>query len=119
MGEQQILKDKEAIRKLKNLATEINICLFCTGTGMEVESDCRPMATSGVDEEGNIWFFSPRESEKNQEINRHPRVRLFYSHPGKSSFLIVTGEAEIIYDRDKTGYRAFLGYKGKPYGQLL
>lgn len=101
MSEQQLLKDKEAITKLKDLATEINICLFCTGTGMEDEPDCRPMATSGVDEEGNIWFFSPRESEKNREILQNPRVRLFYSHPGKSSFLLVTGEAEISYDRSK------------------
>ena len=101
MSKQQLLTNKEAIKKLKDLAIDINICLFCTGTGMEPEPDCRPMATSGVDEEGNIWFFSPRGSEKNQEIESNPRVRLFYSHPGKSSFLIVTGNAEIRYDRDK------------------
>ena len=101
MSEYQLLKDKEAIKKLKDLATEINICLFCPGTGMEEALECRPMATSGVDEEGNIWFFSPRESEKNQKIRSNPRVRLFYSHPGKSSFLVVTGEAEISYDRSK------------------
>lgn len=101
MSEYQFLENKEAIKKLKDLATEINICLFCTGTGMEAEPECRPMTTSGVDEEGNIWFFSPRNSEKNLEISQYPQVRLFYSHPGKSSFLIVTGEAEISYDRSK------------------
>jgi general stress protein 26 len=101
MNEQQLLLNKDAIRKLRDLATEINICLFCTGTGMETIPSCRPMATSAVDEEGNIWFFSVRDSEKNLEISQDPHVRLFYAHPGKSSFLIVTGEAEISYDREK------------------
>ncbi len=101
MDNQQLLLDKDAVRKLKDLATEINICLFCNGSGMEDAASCRPMATAGVDEEGNIWFLSEKESEKNQEIGADPRVRLFYSHPGKSSFLIVSGQAEIVYDRDK------------------
>lgn len=99
MNDQQILQNKEAIRKLKDLATEINICLFCNGTGMEIPPSCRPMATSGVDDDGNIWFFSPRDSEKNREIQMNPNVRLFYSHPGKSSFLIISGKADISYDR--------------------
>ena len=101
MNNQQFLQNKEAIRKLQDLATEINVCLFCTGTGMETIPSCRPMATSAVDEEGNIWFFSDRESEKNKEIGMNPQVRLFYAHPGKSSFLIVTGTATVEFDRDR------------------
>ncbi len=63
------------------------------------------MATSGVDEEGTIWFMSARNSEKNQEIALDPHVKLYYSHPGKNSFLIVTGMADIVYDRGKvTGW---------------
>lgn len=101
MSEQTYLHDKQAIRKLQDLATEINICLFCSGTSSDEPEGCRPMATSGVDEEGTMWFMSARNSEKNREIALDPHVRLYYSHPGKISFLIVTGTADIVYDREK------------------
>ena len=52
-------------------------------------------------QEGTILFFSPKNSEKNRDIEDDPRVKLIYAHPGKNSFLIVKGMAEIIYDRDK------------------
>src|ERR1700761_1459161 len=92
------LHDKEAVSKLKDLATTISTCLFCSGPGGD--GDCRPMTASGVDDEGSLWFLSDRNSLKNREIASEPRVRLFYSHPGKNSFLVVSGEAEIVYDRD-------------------
>jgi general stress protein 26 len=101
MKEQIYLHDKQAIRKLQDLATEINICLFCSGPARGDKESCRPMATSGVDEEGSIWFMSARNSEKNKEIAVDPHVKLYYSHPGKSSFLIVAGMADIVYDREK------------------
>jgi len=101
MTEQIYLHDKQAIRKLQDLATEINICLFCSGPIGGDRESCRPMATSGVDEEGTIWFMSARNSEKNHEIAVDPNVKLYYSHPGKSNFLIVTGMADIVYDREK------------------
>jgi general stress protein 26 len=101
MSGQTYLHDKQAIRKLQDLATEINICLFCSGVSDDEQESCRPMATSGVDEEGSIWFMSARNSQKNKEIAAYPQVKLYYSHPGKSSFLIVSGMADIVYDREK------------------
>ena len=101
MSENTYMLHRDAIRKLQDLATEINICLFCSGATTDHDAGCRPMATSGVDESGTIWLMSDRNSEKNREIAADPRVKLYYSHPGKSSFLIVTGIANIVYDRGK------------------
>ncbi len=101
MSQVSFLHNKEAIRKLQELATGINICLFCSGSGSDENESCRPMATAGVDEEGTIWFISDRDSEKNKDIALDPWVKLYYSHPGKSSFLIVSGFAGIIDDREK------------------
>jgi general stress protein 26 len=101
MSQLSFLQNKEAIRKLQDLATEISICIFCSGSDSGENEGCRPMATAGVDEEGTIWFISDRDSEKNKDIAVDPRVKLYYSHPGKSSFLVVSGEAEIVYDREK------------------
>jgi general stress protein 26 len=101
MEDKQILKNREAVNKLQELAMEINVCLFCSGNGLAEDPGCRPMSTHAVDNEGAIWFFSDRNSEKNRDIRLDPRVKLFYSHPGKSSFLIVAGDAEILTDRER------------------
>jgi general stress protein 26 len=101
MSENTYIQHREAIRKLQDLATDINICLFFSGPFIADEPGCRPMSTSGVDEEGTIWFLSSRSSDKNREIAADPHVKLYYSSPGKSIFLVVRGMADILYDREK------------------
>jgi len=96
------LHDTEAIDKLKTLVDEINICLFCTNLKVDDGATCRPMGAQEVCDQGNIWFFSEKNSVKNKEIGQDKNVQLFFSHPGKSSYLVVNGEAEIIFDRAKT-----------------
>ena len=60
------------------------------------------MGAQKVCEQGNIWFFSEVNSDKNREIKQDKHVQLFFSHPGKSSYLVVNGEAEVIIDKNKT-----------------
>lgn len=93
------LQQQEAVVKLKELAEDIDICLFCTHLDSNDGSTARPMSTKKVDEEGNIYFISARDSDKNREIQEDKRVQLYYSHPSKSSFLVVTGDASAFYDR--------------------
>jgi general stress protein 26 len=101
MSEQMNLQKGEAVNKLKELAEDIDICLFYAGTEDRNAANYRPMSTKEVDDQGNIWFFSGRNSEKNKAIAADSRVQLVYSHPNKSSFMVVNGEAEIVYDRNK------------------
>lgn len=101
MSDTKNLNNKEAIDKLKKLVEEINMCLFCTNLKTGDGSTCRPMSAQKVCDQGNIWFFSPIDSDKNKEITKDRLVQLFFSHPGKSSYLVVNGEAEIIFDRTK------------------
>jgi general stress protein 26 len=96
------LTSSEAIEKLKELVEDIDICLFCTNLKTGDGATTRPMSTQEVDEEGNLWFFSDINSDKNREITNDKRVQLFYSHPGKSSYVVVNGNAEIVIDREKT-----------------
>jgi general stress protein 26 len=92
---------EEAAKKIKELVDDINICIFCSDRQKIQGGACRPMGTQGVDKEGNIWFFSSKDSNKNKEISKNNQVELYYSHPGKSSFLVVSGEAEILFDKQK------------------
>ena len=101
MSNTENLNKKEAVDKLKSLVDDIVICLFCTNLKTDDGSTCRPMSAIKVCEQGNIWFFSEKNSDKNKAIATDKDVQLFFSHPGKSSYLVVNGEAEIILDKAK------------------
>ena len=95
------LINKEAIEKLKSLVDDIIICLFCTDLKTDDGSTCSPMSAIKVCDQGNIWFFSEKDSDKNKVIASDKNVQLFFSHPEKGSYLVVNGEAQIILDKTK------------------
>jgi general stress protein 26 len=99
MSNTENLNNKEAIDKLKSLVTDITVCLFCTDLKTDDGSKCRPMNAMKVCDQGNIWFFSEKSSDKNKAIAANKAVQLFFLHPGKSAYLVVNGEAEIILDK--------------------
>ncbi|MEC5164613.1 general stress protein 26 [Flavobacterium sp. PL11] len=91
----------EGIDKLKELVEAINICLFCTDLKTNDGATTRPMSAVKVCDQGNIWFFNQKDSEKNKEILNDPKVQLFFAHPGKGSYVVVNGDATITTDREK------------------
>ena len=95
------LKANEGVEKLKELVTAINICLFSTNLKGNDGATFRPMSAQEVDDEGNIWFFSDINSDKNREVQEDNLVQLIFSHPGKSSYMIVNGVAEISTDHKR------------------
>ena len=101
MSNTENLNNKGAIDKLKSLVDDIIVCLFCTDLKTDDGAACRPMSAIKVCDQGNIWFFSEKSSDKNKAIAADKDVQLFFSHPGKSSYLVVNGEAEIILDKSK------------------
>ena len=99
MSNTENLNNKEAIDKLKSLVDDIKICLFCSNLKTDDGSTCSPMSAIKVCDQGNVWFFSEKSSDKNKAIVADKNVQLIFSHPGKSSYLVVNGEAEIILDK--------------------
>ncbi|WP_309609955.1 pyridoxamine 5'-phosphate oxidase family protein [Flavobacterium sp.] len=93
--------ENEGVKKLIELVDNITICFFCTDLKAGDGATATPMSAQKVDEEGNIWFFSGKDSDKNKEISKDKDVQLFFSHPGKSSYVVVNGEAEIVTDIEK------------------
>jgi general stress protein 26 len=100
MGDVKDLANTQAIEKLKELAEDIRICMFCTKTA-DIPFDTRPMGTQTVDDEGNFWFFSAAGSHKNFEIKENEQVQLIYSKVSDSHFLSVSGRATVSRDRKK------------------
>jgi general stress protein 26 len=87
MGITKDLDNSEGIKKLKEIAEEIRVCMFCTGVD-SLPFETRPMSTLQVDEDGNFWFFSAIDSNKNFEILQDDQVQLIYSKPSDSHFMI-------------------------------
>jgi general stress protein 26 len=98
MGELKHMAGEVAIDKIKEMAEDIRICMFCTeGTGQLVNS--RPMATQKVEADGSIWFLSSSDSHKNDEVKHDSEVQLLYSKPGDSKFMTIGGVAQVTKDR--------------------
>ncbi len=94
------LKRKEANQKIKELAETADLCFFTTNLS-ELPLSARPMSTQEVDDEGNLWFFSDKDSDKNDHIKEDNRVQLFYCNKGSSEYLSLFGTATIIQDAKK------------------
>ncbi|MEO7988473.1 MAG: pyridoxamine 5'-phosphate oxidase family protein [Chryseolinea sp.] len=94
------LTQEEAIDKFKELVDHDSTCLFTTRL-TQVPLTTRPMHVQEVCDQGNFWFLSPGDSDKNQEIANDPRVQLFISNTSNYEFLSVYGKASISRDREK------------------
>lgn len=91
------LSGNEAIEKIKNLAEAARTCFFVTKPGSD--SDSRPMALQGVDEEGVLWFLSAKDSLKNQEIKEDSEVHLYFMNNSSYEYIVVKGNAIITQDK--------------------
>jgi general stress protein 26 len=100
MGDTKNLATTDAIKKMKELAEKINICMFCTNVDSQ-PFETRPMGTQKVDDLGNFWFFSAADSHKNEEIKDKQHVHLIYADPGSSEYMNVCGQATVSRDRQK------------------
>lgn len=99
MSKLKNLGSDDALNKLKELAEDIKICMFCTEL-TNVPFSTRPMGVQEVDEHGNIWFLSSADSNKNFEIKANEKVQLIFSKPADSHFMTVYGEAVIYKDKN-------------------
>jgi len=99
MGIQNISR-QDAKEKIKELAKKADICLFTTNLAT-LPLTTRPMSTRDVDEEGCIWFFSRKDSKKNQELSADNRVQLFYSNISSSEYMTLYGRVTILKDDTK------------------
>ncbi len=92
---------EEALKKLKHIATKAENCFFCTNIKTGLPVSVRPMSVLQVDEEGNLWFMSMKDSHKNEEIKADPFTHLFFQENTNSGFLNIYGISEISFNQEK------------------
>lgn len=94
------LSGADAIARIKEMA-EGHTCFFCTHAQSGVTGSARPMSVLQVDEQGNLWFMSSKDSLKNHELKEDSEVRLYFQGPGRAEFMELHGSANIATDRRK------------------
>lgn len=96
------LQGDEAIKKVKELVEIAEACFFCTDLNkVGVPLSIRPMSVQKVDDEGNLWFLSAKDSHKNEELSNDPFVHLLFQGSRYSDFLNIYGLASVSDDKKK------------------
>jgi general stress protein 26 len=93
------LSGNAAVAKVREIADKAKSCFFCTSVSSPGPSNARPMSVQKVDDDGNIWFLSAKDSHKNAELQTDPSARLFFQGSPHSDFLQLEGRATISTDR--------------------
>lgn len=92
------LYSTEAKKKIKELAESIDMCMMATDLKNQ-PFHLVPMSTKKVDDAGNVWFLSNKNSNHNKFMERDGKAHLIYSDKSSFEFLSVYGSASITTDR--------------------
>lgn len=89
---------KEGIEKVKALAEDIRIAMLTT-VSENGKLRSRPMALNNIEEDGTMWFFTGKDSEKVEEIEEHAKVNVNFADNSDYDYLSVAGKAELVLDK--------------------
>lgn len=98
-GHEEDLSGPAAARKIAELAQAGSSCFFCT-FGMGGRLHARPMVVIEVGEGGELWFFTEIDSFKTIELDRDPRVTLFFKEGDHGGHLKLDGSVSQVTDRE-------------------
>src|SRR3954468_8307440 len=87
---------QEEIETLRELIKDIDTAMLTTLSEDGLVS--RPMKTQEIEFDGDLWFFTKKETNKYEEILHDQDVNVAYA--GKS-YVSVRGRADIVEDLDK------------------
>ncbi|UTR10142.1 pyridoxamine 5'-phosphate oxidase family protein [Evansella sp. LMS18] len=87
---------QEEMETLRELIKDIDTAMLTTATEEGLVS--RPMKTQDVEFNGDLWFFTKKETNKYEEILHDQDVNVAYAG---DSYVSVRGRAEIVEDVEK------------------
>ncbi len=89
------------LEEIRNIIKKIDICMLTTiGDGGSPHT--RPMSNNkDVEFDGDLWFFTYGQTYKTFEIRNTNAVSVAFSSVSDSTYLVISGTAEIIKDRRK------------------
>lgn len=87
---------QEELETVRELIKDVDTAMLTTVTEEGLVS--RPMKTQEVEFDGDLWFFTKKETDKYEEILHEQDVNVAYA--GKS-YVSIRGRAEIVEDLNK------------------
>ncbi|MEW4924656.1 pyridoxamine 5'-phosphate oxidase family protein [Algibacter sp. 2305UL17-15] len=93
-------KNKERIEKMRSLIAVPKIVMLATRLDKIPFSVC-PMTLQRIDEQGDIWFFSSKNSSHFKDIEYDNRVQIIYSDEAEQTYISIFGNATHIVDDQK------------------
>ena len=100
MGKTENLISQQAIDQIKKICDDTRTTMFCTNLGARPFSST-PMAPQQVEDDGSIWFFSGKDSDRNADLKREPEAQLIWCSDDNQEYLSLYGEAHVLYDLQK------------------
>lgn len=97
----QDLAAAAAGKKIKDLGEQASTCFFCTAIATGEAVQVRPMSVQKIDDDGTCWFLSAKDSHKNAELARDPKMQLLFQGSKHSDFVSLYGRGEISTDKQK------------------
>jgi general stress protein 26 len=89
------------VQKLREMIKEIDFCMLTT-VDENGDLHSRPMSlNSDVDQQGNLWFFTQKNSLKVSEINKTPKCNVSFAQPDDNRYVSITGTADLVTDKNK------------------
>ncbi|WP_432714301.1 pyridoxamine 5'-phosphate oxidase family protein [Pedobacter sp.] len=92
---------EEALDKIKEIAKKAGSCFFCTKITSGEPFATRPMSAQHIDDDGNFWFLSAADSQKNKDLETDKAVQLLFQGSAYSDFLTIYGTATVNTDKQK------------------
>ncbi len=102
----------EMIENIRKIIGKARICFLSNLSGRQLVS--RPMYIQGTDFDGDLWFFTRRDSEKMAELKKDSRVSVSFS---EKAFVSVSGRLEVVENelkKQKLWTRAMETFFGCP-----
>jgi general stress protein 26 len=93
-------KSKRGLQKIRTLIDAPKTIMLATQLHKIPFSIC-PMTLLQMDDQGDLWFFTSKESEHYSNIAHDNRVQIIYSDEAKQNYISIYGNATHIVDENK------------------
>lgn len=92
--------NNEGVKKLNELIKDIETAMLVTADA-DGTLRSRPMGTQQIESDGDLWFFTGKNTGKTHAIEHDQHVNVTYSSPKDNRYVSVSGRAELVADKRK------------------
>jgi len=89
----------DQVEKLKQIVGRCRVGMF--GMYREDGIHFSPMSHVDIDDEGNLWFFTTKETGKTISAKNKNNIFITYAQESNSTFLSISGKAYLNANREK------------------